>query len=379
MLQWYITKVGTAVVSIAFMSALLSGCSTFGARNPVPQQLTADAIVWPGEPIRAWGDATPGSSAAFSYPLHRSNGPHTDQYLALSGGGPNGAFGVGYLIGWSASGTRPSFDLVTGVSVGALIAPMAFLGADYDQRLRDAFELLATTGLSGGGVLAALFGAPAAESNTSLIAAIALLVDEDVLDAIAAEHRKGRRLLVGTTNLDLQRPVVWDIGAIAASGIPDRLGLVRQVLLASASIPGVFAPVLINVQANGHTYDEMHVDGGVTEDVLLYPPAADAAHSQLTGRERPTLHVLFNGDAHPNYLPVTKTDAIHVVERALPTMIKYLGRDNVEKLRTEAAARRIGFDLIDIPDSFEVSDSLDPGRRYIEDLLDVGIMAGKAR
>ena len=94
-------------------------------------------------------------------------------------------------------------------------------------------------------------------------------------NAIAAEHRKGRRLFIGTTNLDAGRPVMWNIGAIANSTDPRAPELIHKVLLASASIPGAFPPVLINVEADGKVYDELHVDGGTTTQVFVYPAGID--------------------------------------------------------------------------------------------------------
>jgi predicted acylesterase/phospholipase RssA len=189
--------------------------------------------------------------------------------LAISGGGSNGAYGAGLLTGWSDRGTRPEFTVVTGASAGALISPFAFLGSTYDPVLKKLFsengeELLQLDGL------AALFGSGVFKTEP-LKRLIARYVDAPMLDRIAIEYRKGRRLLIVTTNLDSQRTAVWDMGAIASSGAPDALGLFRDVLVASASVPGVYAPVLINVEGEGRRFEEMHVDGGVRANLLVVP------------------------------------------------------------------------------------------------------------
>ncbi len=106
---------------------------------------------------------------------------------------------------------------------------------------------------------------------------IARYYDEKVLEALAVEARKGRVLNIGTTNLDVERPVIWRISAIATSDHPDRLELIRKIILASASIPAAFPPVTIEVEANGQFYDELHVDGGTSSQVFLYPAAIDLA------------------------------------------------------------------------------------------------------
>ena len=198
-------------------------------------------------------------------------------FLALSGGGGDGAFGAGILCGWTAAGTRPRFKLVTGISTGALIAPFAFLGPEYDARLKEAYTTMSDkdiyTVTSVVTLVLNLGKIEAAASTKPLAELLERLIDENMLRAIAAEHNKGRRLLVGTTQLDAQRLVIWNMGAIAASYHPDALKLFRQVLRASASIPVAFNPVYIKVKAAGQEYDEMHVDGGVKAQVMLYGEA----------------------------------------------------------------------------------------------------------
>jgi Patatin-like phospholipase len=193
------------------------------------------------------------------------------QYLALSGGAGDGAFGAGVLVGWTQRQDRPRFEVMTGVSAGALIAPFAFLGPRYDRQLREIWTKYDTDELATPQIFAGLLGAEALADSAPLKSLIARYVDRRMLDRIADEYHAGRVLLVGTTNLDAQRPVIWNMGEIAASRHPYALELFRQVILASVSVPGVFAPVHIKVRAGEQILEEMHVDGGPTRQVFVAP------------------------------------------------------------------------------------------------------------
>ena len=201
--------------------------------------------------------------------------------LALSGGGARGAFGAGLLTGWTRSGTRPRFAAITGVSTGALMGTFAFLGPQYDGELERFYtattdaDIFADRGFSG-------LLSDAVKDSTPLKRLIERTVHEEILDAVAVEHHRGRRFLVGTTNLDSARLVVWDMSAIAASGRPDRLRRFRDVLLASASVPMVFPPVYFPVEWEGRTYWQMHVDGGAAVIVFLSGFVIDELN-RLTG------------------------------------------------------------------------------------------------
>jgi hypothetical protein len=255
-------------------AALLSACSSLPRKDavnaPIAQSVVGDfdnrvirySPFEDGPALRA----TIQQAFLEETPDNYTTGPDGQliyNYLSISGGGSDGAFGAGLINGWTESGERPHFKVVTGVSTGALIAPYAFLGPDYDAKLRESyttvdashiFEIL--------GILPMLFS-ESATSTKPLQDLIATGVDEKLLDAVAVEYKKGRRLYVASTNLDAEQPIIWDMGAIAASGRPDRLALFRKVMLASASIPSLFPPVMIDVRANGEQRQEMHVDGGV--------------------------------------------------------------------------------------------------------------------
>jgi len=330
------TSLRALVMGLAL--TLVAGCTTM-MRDPVPVTRIDEASFGTRTPIRYWGDQLPAAYAnAFAHDKH---------ILSLSGGGLNGAYGAGYLTGWSARGNRPSFDLVTGISVGAMIAPLAFLGPRYDPRLHAILSQVSSEQISGPGFLAVLFGAPALVDNAPVKRAIEQIIDEETLAAIAAEHRKGRRLLVGTTNLDAERPVVWDIGAIANSDIPNRLDLVRQIILASTALPGFFPPVLIHVTIDGKTYDELHVDGGITQQFVMLP---DGGYGN-GGKSKGTLYAIYNGTTQPTP-HIVQASGLSVLGRAVPTLLKYRDRGDARELENTARAYGINYHLAAIPGGF---------------------------
>ena len=236
------------VLLAAALLVALQGCATPSRLPAVPEDQQAEAVVDDMRGIRYWQQADlaliqQDALEAYGREVkwlaatgHEGPLPPAD-FLTISGGGENGAFGAGLLTGWTETGTRPEFKLVTGVSTGALTAPFAFLGPDYDDELRAVFtEISAKDVLSKRSLPAAIFNDAMAD-NAPLRRLVARHVTPELLDAIAAEHEKGRMLFIGTTNLDARRPVIWNITKIAASGSPEALELVRNILVASAAIP----------------------------------------------------------------------------------------------------------------------------------------------
>ena len=259
-------------------------------------------------------------------------------YLAMSGGGDNGAFGAGLLNGWTAAGNRPEFKLVTGVSTGALIAPFAFLGPEYDAGLREVYTTMnAERVFRVRGLSAALFNDAMADTSP-LAKIIAHYADEKMFAAIAREYREGRLLLIGTTNLDAQRPVIWNIGALAASGKPEALELFRKILRASAAIPGLFQPVMIDVEIDGKKYQEMHVDGGAIAQLFLYPASIQTAQM---GKRKRVAYIVRNARLDPNYA-MAERQTLNIAGRAIDTMLAASGQNDV--LRTYFISVRDGVD-----------------------------------
>lgn len=270
----------------------------------------------------------------------------TYQILAMSGGGRYGAFTAGVLRGWSDHGDRPVFDIVTGVSTGALVATFAFLGPEYDTRLGDL-----ATGITNSDVFRrrrflAIPWATSLARSDPLRRLIAAEITDRMIDEVAAAHAAGRRLYVGTTNLDTKRLVVWDLGAIAAGGRPDRYTLFRKVLLASAAIPGQFPPVEFDVTVNGHRYTELHVDGGVTSEVFLRLSLLEVPPEQLRAGARPlagsTIHAIVAGKLFAD--PTCTTPRLFGILRNSVTSLIYAMTEN-DLLRIYTLSLLTGMDF----------------------------------
>lgn len=238
--------------------------------------------------------------------------------LALSGGGLYGAYSTGFLAGWSRSGTRPEFDVVTGVSTGALAAPFAFLGPEYDDRLQQLYTGVRAEDIFRIRTWVTIPFKDSAASSAPLKELIESQVTQPVLDRIAVEHRKGRRLYVATTNLDTRRLVVWDMGAIASQQCPDGSRLFRDVLLASASVPGMMPPVTFAVEVDGKPATELHVDGGVSSP-LFVPSVVFRAASANTPAGSPVVPGA-NGNLYAVVAGKLYPDASPVKQRVLPIL-----------------------------------------------------------
>lgn len=297
----------------------LGACGSLEPRNPVPAAFIDEAVVPGFETARQWGDYNDPADVREQMfdraeRLKAKFGPEAEAgetprltYLALSGGGQYGAFSAGALTAWSTTGTRPEFDGVTGISTGSIIAPFAFLGPKYDPVLKEIYTTFSTEDMLEPQVLSGLLGGSSVADTAPLKEKIDLYVTPDFLNEIAAEHLKGRLLFIGTTNLDVGRSVIWNMGEIAASGQPGRLELFRKIILASAAIPIAFPPVFFDVEADGETYEELHVDGGVTTQVnVLSPQIPSYLMDDLVGfHVERELFVLVNGAVVPLREPVT--------------------------------------------------------------------------
>jgi predicted patatin/cPLA2 family phospholipase len=327
---------------------LLGACSTV-LRNPLPAEHQREATVLGRDDLRYWGDeALPldkrleeqrKSGGELGWNVSGiANREH--YYLAISGGGANGAYGAGLLTGWTTLGSRPEFVMVTGISTGALTAPFAFLGPEYDATLKEVYTITDTTQIINMRNLFAIVGGDAIMDTSPLTHTIEKYITDELIAEIAAEYRTGRSLMIGTTNLDAARPVMWNIGRIANTGHPDAPDLIRKILRASASIPGAFPPVYISVQGpDGATYDEMHVDGGVSSQIFLYPTQTDWNDllDKLGVEGMPTAYLIRNSRIMPRYDPVDPR-LLPIAGKTIASLIRTQGIGDF--YRIYAAARR---------------------------------------
>jgi hypothetical protein len=322
-----------------------------------------NAAVVPGIPdARAWGD----SETDFARLLPTASGP----WLAISGGGSDGAYGGGVLAGWSEAGTRPEFAVVTGVSIGSLVAPLAFLGSRYDDEIRKNF-----TTISAADIFEDRMTRDSLVDYWPLRGLIEQRATPKLLAEIAAEHARGRRLFVVTTNLDAGRRVVWNMGAIAARGDDKALKLFRDVLLASSSIPGFFSPVGIEVEANGRKFQEMHSDGTITSPFFVVPESMFSANA----KSRPPfsqLYVIVNSKLSPEFgMPGRSIPS--VLGRSIAVALTTALRSEVMLVSVGAQRHGIALRIAHVDPTFNYpSRGLFDGK-YMQALYDVGVAAGK--
>ncbi|KPG02067.1 patatin [Rhodopseudomonas sp. AAP120] len=375
------------IAALLVFAVSAAGCATMIPRDVVPERLADEAELAGMPNIRVWGDTSGSSLAAFPSmkrtqigafgEVRRRPGQQSPEVnvLAISGGGDDGAFGAGLLVGWGDAGTRPDFDLVTGVSAGALIAPFVYLGQSRDAELREIFTKYTRNDIYDPGIVPLLIGSGLVDSSP-LENLIANYVDDRFLRDIASERRKGRVLLIGTTNLDAQRPMLWDMGRIAMSGHPQALSLFRKVLLASASIPGVFPPVRIKIQAGGRIFEELHVDGGVTQQVFV--PSLSTVASDLdpsTRRLAKRLFIIRNGKISPEW-EATGAGVFSISRRSVSTLIKNQGIGDLYRIYAKAQSDGTDFNLAAIPSKFSVRWAESFEHSYMQALYDEGYRSG---
>ncbi len=379
----YLLNISFIILAIGIIS--LTGCSTTYKRHPLPEELSATATV-PGIPrARFWGDEAPsypqawlklgGEEVKKNYPkLYRTR----HNYLAISGGGVNGAFSAGLLSGWTDAGNRPEFSMVTGISTGALIAPFAFLGPAHDAQIREIYTSYSTDDLVEKRSIWKIFTWSSAFNTSPLMSLIAKYFTQEILNAIAVEHRKGRRLLIGTTHLDAARPVIWSIGEIAVSGGPKALALAHKVILASASIPAAFPPVFIEVKANGKLYDEMHVDGGATTQVFLYPTALDLDYlmEKLKVKDTPNVYVIRNSRFKPQWEKVNPS-VVTIAGRTVDSLIRTQGIGDLYRIYFLAQRDGLIYNLAYIPSEFDMESHELFDKAYMGKLFELGYQMAK--
>lgn len=345
-------------VAAVAASLILSGC--LGMERNVAREIR-DGTHWGA--VALFDD-----KARVLTPAERARVAKADlNIMALSGGGADGAFGAGLITGWGEAGTRPEFDIVTGVSTGALMATFVFLGPSADDALTSLYtttrsdEVFADRGLTG------LLGDSLLDT-APLRTKIAAIVTERTLAAVAAEHARGRRLYVATTNLDAGTVSVWNLGAIASSDDPGRLELYREILRASAAVPGYFAPVLIRTSGDGG--DQMHVDGGVKAPVLLRSFMLEGPY------RRKNVYVLVNGALKLR----TSADAVRaslgdIAKKSITELLRGLLYKTVYQSYVTVRQAGASFNLSYIPD--DVPETRDP-LKFVPEEMQALYAAGRA-
>jgi predicted acylesterase/phospholipase RssA len=349
--------------------AALCACGSL-PRNPAPAQAVLETRIPNMPDVRAWAGQT---SVALEQDLALSfaqesvkdfprgaDGSVRYPHLALSGGGASGAFGAGYLNGWTGTGTRPVFKIVTGVSTGALMAPFAFLGPDYDDALRTFYTTTRTRDIFVvGSILWQLIAGESLAETRPLQALIERHVDAELLQRIAEAHRRGRRLYIGTTDLDIPRFVVWNMGLIAASGRPDALELFRKVMLASASIPVAFPPVFFKVELvpGGPQFDELHVDGGVGARVFLHAGVVRGSVIRSRGghggKGHEDIFVIHNGQLIPKPDAVRRSLAA-IAFRVIDASGRTAATGDLFRIYSYAQRQQAAFQWITIPNDVDM-------------------------
>jgi len=381
-------------ILISIILIVLQGCTSTIRTNPLPANLENDVQVPGFKDIRGWGDTYSDvlfKSAKESIVQERAANHgklQPDVYaLALSGGGADGAFGAGLLCGWTKAGNRPQFKLITGISTGALMAPFVFLGPAYDEKLRRFYTTVTdkdiykpysmfTILLS----FANITSVPSIADNKPLANLIDDLIDQPFLRKVAAEHKKGRRLLIGTSEMYSQRLVIWDMGAIATTGTPQALSLFKRIMLASSAIPATFPPQMIKVTAKGKQYDEMHVDGGAEVQVMLFENAIipfSSQSAQLKGeRKSRKLYILRNQSVHPVWANV-KPQLKYIAIRSIDSLIKSQGIGDLFRLYTYAQRDDFEYNLAYTPESFTEKPKELFDTEYMKKLFELGYKLGK--
>ena len=364
-------------------SLLLTGCVAmrdFPAPNLPPMARLVDSAS-ADRPRRVAGDILPAGSDAVEKPK---------DVLVLSGGAMNGAFPAGLLKGWTESGTRPKFDVVTGISTGALIAPFAFLGSEYDADLERAYTSLKADQIYRLRFLLSAAFSDALADAEPLRQRIKREITDEMLAKIAREHKQGRRLYVGTTNLDTLQLVEWDMGAIAAGGDPQKLSLFRDVLLASCAVPGLLPPVPININIDGKRYSELHADGNVSaslfvpSQMLAEGPGSDDEQpqygiSQQIGNESgPTnVYVIVAGKLYPERATVQRR-LFHVSDVSLKGLIQSQMEGDLQRVYLMTRLTGVQFKLAAIPQDLTTnSNSLSFDPQSMRQVFDAGRQFGQ--
>jgi predicted acylesterase/phospholipase RssA len=370
----------SSLTACVVLSLSLLGCSALERKSAVPAQSLSKAQIAGLASVRYLISTQAGVDALVAdvVQIEAARGKQAfdgdANFLALSGGGDDGAFGAGLLVGWSKHGSRPAFNLVTGISTGALIAPFAYLGKDYDPILQQVYTSIKPSDVYiQRGILSGIFSDGLADSSP-LYGLISKYVDANFLKKIADEYNtNGRWLLIGTTNIDAGQPVIWNMGRIATIGSPEALELFKRIMLASASIPGAFPPVMFDFLLDGQAFQEMHVDGGASTQVFLYPASASSKAKEL-GIQRRTnrqAYIIRNSRLDPRWSE-TERRTLSVAGRAISQLIQTQGIGDLYRIYNTALSDNVGFNLAYIGSDFNEPHTEEFDTKYMNALFQYG-------
>jgi predicted acylesterase/phospholipase RssA len=373
--------VGRREVTLGLVASALAGCVHPERLSALPQNITPPNEVFGIPNARFYLSDVHAMEAEGRQALAReiatqgaNHASGSASYLAVSGGGDDGAFGAGLLVGWSERGTRPTFNLVTGISTGALTAPFAFLGRGYDPMLRAVYTTTNQDDVLVRRSLLAAITDDALADTTPLFGLITHYMDDGMIAAIAHEYGRGRLLLIATTDLDRARPVIWNIGAIAGSRYPQAPILIRRILLASSAIPGAFPPVMFDIESGGHRYQELHVDGGSVAQTFLYPPMVSVRHLRPRAR---TAYIIRNSRLQAPFAQ-TERQTLSIAGRAISTLIAASGVSDAYRIYLTTKRDGVGYNLAYIGSDFTEPYAGPFDRGYMTKLFEYGRARGRA-
>lgn len=379
-----------ALVASLVLAVLPGGCASIERLPAVPLSLATEIKPLDIPYARFYADGDPATMRALGYEtIFKAKAYMATQgikpekappatFLAISGGGDDGAFGAGLLIGWTARGDRPQFSVVTGISTGALSAPFAFLGADYDDELRQVYTATSSDMIFSKLPLLSIVDGDSVTDTTPLKKLIAGYVDDTMIRRIAEEYDKGRLLLIATTNLDQARSIIWNIGAIAKSADPRARELIIEVLRASASIPGAFPPVMLDVTVDGKRYEEMHVDGGAMAQVFLYPPSVRLkSFDKVRASRKDVAYIIRNGRLFRAEASVQR-QTLAIAGQAISTMTAANAVNDLYRIYLTAQRDGVDFNLAYLDDGFTVPYKGPFDKEYMNTLFEYGYQKGVA-
>ena len=313
-----------------------------------------------------------------AYAASRGGRVPPDTSLAMSGGGDNGAFGAGLLVGWSEHGGRPSFKVVTGISTGALMAPLAFLGPEFDPVLADMYTTIEQSDIFRKRPILMGLTSDALADSTPLQSMIAKYLDAELVARIAEQSRHGRGLVIVTTDLDAGVPVMWNIGAIAESGSPDAVRLIRNILLASASVPGLFPPVMFDVTVDGVAHQEMNVDGGASVQTFLYPATLHLGRIPTgSASQQRVAYVIRNGRLTQSWDNVERRTT-SIATRAVATLTTSSGLSDLYRIYALARRDNVRLQFCYIGDDFAEPHPAEFDHDYMTKLFEYGRSKARA-